>query len=263
MNYRIKKLNPFRILSIYGYEAVGAGHNMYALIDIDVTDIRQKLRSYRKQGRNITFFGFLLGTIAKTIDENKDLNHVRRGKRIYYFDEVDIDIPIELELDGISVPRKFIVRDAARKTPEEISQEIEEAKKCWKESGVAGEDDKWAQRWIRFVSLCPKWLFILIARYFSKDPFRVKKGFGTTYVSSVSGFSDVSGFVIPYFAGQNRPLAFAIGNIVRKPGVVGPEIKIREYLNITVSINHDLVDGAPAARFINRLKQRIEGGWVN
>jgi len=28
---------------------------------------------------------------------------------------------------------------------------------------------------------------------------------------------------------------------------------------MTVSMNHDLVDGAPAARFVNRLKQIIEG----
>ena len=78
-------------------------------------------------------------------------------------------------------------------------------------------------------------------------------------MSSVSGFTDFSGFIIPFFPGQNRPLAFAIGNIVKKPGVIGSEIKIREYLNMTISFNHDLVDGAPAARFINRLKQRIEG----
>jgi chloramphenicol O-acetyltransferase len=259
MKYEKKRLNPFRLLSIYGYEAVGAGHNMYALIELDVTDIRQKLRTERKNGRKISFFGFILSAIAKTMDENKELNHIRRGKQIYCFDEIDIDIPIELDLNGVSVPRKYIVRNAANKTMSEITREIETAKKSWKESGSVGEADKWGQRWINFASKCPKWLFRLIAKQGSKNPFFTKKGFGTTYVSSVSGLSDVSGFSIPYFAGQNRPLAFAIGNVVKKPGVVGTEIKIREFLNMTVCINHDLVDGAPASRFINRLKHRIEG----
>jgi len=60
---------------------------------------------------------------------------------------VDIDTAIELKLNGISIPRKHVVRDAARKTMEEITLEIEKAKKNWKESGIAGEDDEWALRW--------------------------------------------------------------------------------------------------------------------
>lgn len=261
MDYNIKKLDSFRLLSIYSYEAVGSGHNMHALIELDITDIRQKLRLQRKAGQNVTFFGFILFSIAKTIDENKELNHIRRGKKLYNFDEIDIDIPIELELNGILTPRKYIVKNAAKKTSFEISQEIEQAKKNWKEEGNAGNEDKWAQRWIKFSTICPKWLFKLIAKQFSKNPFMLKNGFGTTYVSSIGGFSDVSGFIIPFFAGQYRPLAFAIGNTTKKPGIVGSEIKIREYLSMTVTINHDLVDGAPAARFIKRLKQRIEGNF--
>ena len=258
MKYQIKKLSPFRLLSIYGYEAIGTGNNMYALIELDVTDVRQRLRLLRKEGQHISFFGFLLSAIAKSIDENIELNHIRRGKRLYYFADVDIDIPIEFRLNGISEPRKYIVRDAAKKTASEITLEIEKAKSGWKESNIAGEDDKWAQWWVTFASIMPKWLFKLMAKIFSKNPFLVKKRFGTTYVSSVSGFSDVSGFIIPYFAGQSRPLAFAIGSLTKKPGVIGSEIKIREYLSLTISINHDLVDGAPAARFVNRLKDRIE-----
>jgi pyruvate/2-oxoglutarate dehydrogenase complex dihydrolipoamide acyltransferase (E2) component len=232
---------------------------MYAMIELDVTDLRQRLRSQRKEGKNVSFFSYLLRAIARTIDENKDLNIIRSGKQIYCFDEVDIDIPIELKEDGVSIPRKYEIRDAANKTAEDISLEIVNAKKSWKELGIAGEEDKWAQRWIKVASVIPEWLFKYITKYYSKKPFELKKRFGTTYVTSVSGFSDVSGFVIPFIAGKTRPLAFTIGSIVKKPGIVGSEIRIREYLSLTISINHDLVDGAPAARFVNRLKQRIEG----
>lgn len=259
MKYEIKKLTPFRLASIYAYDAVGVGHNMYALLELDVTDIRQRLRSQRKEGRNVSFFGFLLGAIAKTLDENRELNHIRCGKRIYYIDEVDISTAIELKLDGVLIPRLYVVRNGAKKTVEEITMEIENAKKSWKESGSTSEEDKWALKGIKLASVLPRWLFQFIIRRFANDPLKIKQRFGTTYVASVSGFSDASGFIIPYFEGQNRPLAFAIGTIVKKPGVVGSEIRIREYLNMTIMINHDLVDGAPAARFVNRLKQRIEG----
>jgi pyruvate/2-oxoglutarate dehydrogenase complex dihydrolipoamide acyltransferase (E2) component len=115
---------------------------MYAMIDLDVTGIRQSLRLQRKDGTNISFFGFILSEIAKTIDSNKMLNHIRRGKKIYCFDEVDIDIPIELEMNGVSTPHKYLVRDAAKKTSTAITQEIEQAKRGWYESGAAGKDDK-------------------------------------------------------------------------------------------------------------------------
>jgi chloramphenicol O-acetyltransferase len=259
MNFVKKNLSSFRLLSIYGYDVIGTGHNMYALIELDVTDVRNTLRIKRKNGQNVSFFAYMLSAIAKSIDEHIELNHIRKGKNIYCFKEVDIDIPIEFEVNGISEPRKYIVRNAASKTVREITQEIDDAKQNWKIEGHAGAVDKWGQRWIKLASFCPGWLFKTLIKHFSKSPFFTKKGFGTTYVSSVSGFSDIQGFVIPYFAGSNRPLAFAIGNVVKKPGIVGSEIKIREFLSMTVSINHDLVDGAPAARFINSLKNRIEG----
>jgi pyruvate/2-oxoglutarate dehydrogenase complex dihydrolipoamide acyltransferase (E2) component len=52
-----------------------------------------------------------------------------------------------------------------------------------------------------------------------------------------------------------------VGGIGVKPGVVDGHIAIREYLSLTISLNHDLIDGAPAARFTERLKDLIESGY--
>ena len=52
-----------------------------------------------------------------------------------------------------------------------------------------------------------------------------------------------------------------VGGIAEKPGVVNGTIAIREYLSLTLSVNHDIVDGAPAARFTERLKELIESGY--
>ena len=52
-----------------------------------------------------------------------------------------------------------------------------------------------------------------------------------------------------------------MGGIGVKPGVVDGHIAIREYLSLTISLNHDLIDGAPAARFTERLKDLIESGY--
>jgi pyruvate/2-oxoglutarate dehydrogenase complex dihydrolipoamide acyltransferase (E2) component len=52
-----------------------------------------------------------------------------------------------------------------------------------------------------------------------------------------------------------------VGGIGVKPGVVDGHIAIREYLSLTISLNHDLIDGSPAARFTQRVKDLIESGY--
>lgn len=43
--------------------------------------------------------------------------------------------------------------------------------------------------------------------------------------------------------------------------VVDGQIAIPEYLSLTISVDHDIIDGAPAARFAQRLKDLIESGY--
>ena len=38
-------------------------------------------------------------------------------------------------------------------------------------------------------------------------------------------------------------------------------IALRDYLSLTISFDHDIIDGAPAARFTERLKDLIESGY--
>jgi hypothetical protein len=42
---------------------------------------------------------------------------------------------------------------------------------------------------------------------------------------------------------------------------IGGQIALRDYLSLTITVDHDIVDGAPAARFTERLKDLIESGY--
>jgi pyruvate/2-oxoglutarate dehydrogenase complex dihydrolipoamide acyltransferase (E2) component len=55
-------------------------------------------------------------------------------------------------------------------------------------------------------------------------------------------------------------LQITLGGIAEKPGVVNHQIAIREYLSVTISLDHDVVDGAPAARFTQCFKELVEHG---
>jgi hypothetical protein len=52
-----------------------------------------------------------------------------------------------------------------------------------------------------------------------------------------------------------------VGGIGEKPALVDGRVASREYLSLTISVDHEVVDGAPAARFTQRLKELIESGY--
>jgi pyruvate dehydrogenase E2 component (dihydrolipoamide acetyltransferase) len=49
-----------------------------------------------------------------------------------------------------------------------------------------------------------------------------------------------------------------VGAMVKKPVVVDDQIKIRPMMALTLAFDHRLVDGAPAAKFLQRLKHLIQ-----
>ena len=81
---------------------------------------------------------------------------------------------------------------------------------------------------------------------------------GTVGITAVGMFGKGAGWGIPL---TGHTLYITLGGIGEKPGVVDGQIAIREYLCMTISFDHSIVDGAPAARFTGRLKDLIESGY--
>jgi pyruvate/2-oxoglutarate dehydrogenase complex dihydrolipoamide acyltransferase (E2) component len=56
----------------------------------------------------------------------------------------------------------------------------------------------------------------------------------------------------------HHTLGVTVGGLAQKPGVFEGQIAIREYLSLTLSFDHDIVDGAPAARFARDFTALLE-----
>jgi pyruvate/2-oxoglutarate dehydrogenase complex dihydrolipoamide acyltransferase (E2) component len=54
-------------------------------------------------------------------------------------------------------------------------------------------------------------------------------------------------------------LGLVVGGISSRPRVVDGRIEMRDVLDLTITIDHNVVDGAPAARFGAELRRLIEG----
>jgi pyruvate dehydrogenase E2 component (dihydrolipoamide acetyltransferase) len=79
---------------------------------------------------------------------------------------------------------------------------------------------------------------------------------GSTFTVSNMGMNDVENFTAIINPGESAILA--VSSITPKPVVEEDRVVIRPIMKMTLSADHRLIDGALAARFLNRLKQRLE-----
>lgn len=242
-----------RKLSIYGFELAAGGHNIYALLEFDITDLRSRLRERRRTGKGGSLFALLLKAIGKCLGEYPEFNLMIDARRATAFETVDVNIPIEVEKDGKPINKQHIIKDINRKSLEEVDAEILAAKK----SGLDEGSFALPKAALKLVGILPGRLVLFALRRLLRNHRLVRELSGTIFVTSVSMFSSAPGYIIPYIGGP-KAVSFAIGSAARKPVVLGNEIRIREMINITAVFNHDAIDGAPAARFINRLRELIE-----
>ena len=80
---------------------------------------------------------------------------------------------------------------------------------------------------------------------------------GTTIVSNAGVFAAGVGWGV---SPPSHTTSLLVGTIAKKPAIVGDAIEEREYLCVTIGVDHDIVDGAIAVRFAERFKELIEKG---
>jgi pyruvate/2-oxoglutarate dehydrogenase complex dihydrolipoamide acyltransferase (E2) component len=228
---------------------------IHGLIDVDVTRARQFLHEHQAKTReSLSFTAFIIACLAHAVDENKSLQACRKGsKHLVVFDDVDVATPIEREMAGQKQPMVYIIRAANKKTFREIHHEIRAAQVNAVEQAWEGFKDF---GWLPLVVFRVLWPIFWWMK--NRSPSVQKKYGGTVGVSAVGMFNKGAGWGIPI---NDHTLDLTLGGIAEKPGVVDGHIAIREYLCITLSFNHELIDGAPAARFTQRLKELIESGY--
>ena len=90
-----------------------------------------------------------------------------------------------------------------------------------------------------------------------RNPKIAYKKMGNAIITSVGMMGKINGWFIQK---SIHPISFGIGSILKKPVAVDNEIRIREILNMTILVDHDVIDGAPMVRFLNDLTKFVETG---
>lgn len=229
-------------------------HSIHGLVEADVTRVRRFLREHKaKTGERLSFTAYLLSCLGHAVAEHKSVHAYRNWRgQLVMFNDVDVTTIVEVQLEGQLFPLAHIIRSTNTRSFRDIHGEIRRVQKT-PEQSPSGQ--RW--RFARYLALLPSFLRIFFYRILLRFPHQVKQTIGTVLVTVVGMFGERGGWGIPL---PMHTLAVTIGGIAEKPGVIDGQIEIREYLSLTVSFDHDLVDGAPAARFTNRFVQLIESG---
>jgi pyruvate/2-oxoglutarate dehydrogenase complex dihydrolipoamide acyltransferase (E2) component len=91
------------------------------------------------------------------------------------------------------------------------------------------------------------------------NPRWFKRFGGTVGLTSVGMFGTGTGTGGGWGIVMTPPtLMVVVGGISTEPRLVAGQLQNREFLHVTLSFDHDLVDGAPAARFAARLGELVE-----
>jgi pyruvate/2-oxoglutarate dehydrogenase complex dihydrolipoamide acyltransferase (E2) component len=255
--YRLEDFPESRIGTVDIGIASHMKHHIRALIELDVTEARKRIAEQKKNGVRITFNAWLIKCISMTIAEFPELHGVRKGRnKIVLFEDIDISIMVERETGGVKIPLPYVIRKSNEKSVLEISDEIRKAQSQIienEEDHVLGEEKHSYS--MKLYYAMPGFIRKQVWKHLIRSPFLTKNNMGTVMITSVGMIGRIKGWVIPVSV---HPIAFAVGAIVKKPGVTDDRIEIRESLYVTVAVDHDVIDGAPAVRALSRLTTLVE-----
>ena len=258
LSYRVIEIPPARrdthnYLDLYWWK-----HSIYALLEVDVTSARHFIEEHEaRTGEALSFTGYLAFCLGRAVDEDKSVQAYPKGrKHLVIFDDVDVFLPVEREVGETRAAIPYIIRRANHKSYLEIHREIRGFQTQPVQPGTGPPSA------FRFMMSTP-WplprLFVRLIRAAGRrDPTRLVNAAGTVGVTALGMAGRGGGWGL---APAGQSVLLIVGGIARKPAVIEERVVPRYMLDLTVAFDHDVVDGAPAARFVKRLVELIESGY--
>ncbi|HED66622.1 MAG TPA: biotin/lipoyl-binding protein [Planctomycetes bacterium] len=195
--------------------------------EVDVTElvaVRARAKEIgARDGIKVTYMPFLMKAAASALfrfpEMNSQLDEATQEIVTYHY----VNLGIATDTDqGLIVP---VVRDVQAKGMLQIAKELEELAARTREGKVKPDELK-----------------------------------GGTFTITNAG--NIGGILATPIINFPEVGILGVHRIVKRPGIVetpeGDEIAVRQYMNLSISVDHRLVDGATAVRFLVHMKELLE-----
>lgn len=256
-NYRFQKIERSRIATFDIFDVGMSKHHINAMLEFDVTDSRAKLRDMRKKGTTVSFNAWIIKVIGMVLQKHPEAAaYFYNKKKLIIFNDINVSMIVEKKIGDSKVPIPLVIEKVNTKSALEITQEIENAKTqdLNPKDIVLKKQSSLHQRLYYYL---PGFIRRLFWRLLLKSPETAFNMMGNVAVTSVGMTGKINGWFIHKSV---HPVSFGVGSVLKKPVVIDNEIKIRDILNMTILVDHDVIDGAPMVRLLNDLTNFIETG---
>lgn len=216
-----------------------------ALVEIDVTDAWG-----RAKDEDISLTAVVIACVGRAVAMHPEVHAYRdfRGRLVTHR-HVDVAALVDVETPKGRFPLAHQLRDTDTRSVKDLSHELQE---------VAASPDSTStgrllMRWGEVVGRIPGVISLMYTLAGRSRLLRSKSG--TVAVSAIGMMLGGNGFGI---AVPSISPTIVIGGVSEKPWVVNREMAVRQVMDLTVQVDHRVVDGAPAARFGATLRQLLE-----
>ncbi len=250
--WQVRRIPAARVPQIEMMPALALRNPMEGLLEVDVSRARQLLRAQRERtGETWSFTAFVIACVARAVAEQPQVQAFRRGRRLLVFEQVDVATMVEVTIDGERVPLPYVIRDAGNRSVPELHRTLRSVQ--GDPAAHATDNRRQVGRLLRL----PRPLRWLLWQILARSPRLWQRHGGTVTVTSVGMFGSgrAWGHGLACY-----PVTVTVGGISEQLHLVDGRPEVHEHLHLTVSLDHDAVDGGPAARFLHRLRELLETG---
>src|SRR6516162_2684503 len=225
---------------------------MYGLVELDVTKAKQLLARHDPPG---SLTAFVVASVARAAAAHPEVHAYRNWRRqLVTHHHVDVATMVEISTRQGPFAIPHLLRDADIRTVPELTTELRRVKREPRTSSSG----KWLERTAPAATRIPGTIpamYGVMARSVT-----ARQRIGTVAVTAVGMFAGGGGFGITPLTLMS--LEVIVGGMTQRPRIVDGQVAIRDVLDLTLAIDHNVVDGAPAARFAAEFRELLETAAV-
>ena len=221
---------------------------MHGLLEVDVTEAVRQLRA---EDPPLSTTAFVIASVARAAAAHPEVHAYRdwRGRLVTHR-HVDVQVLVEVPTAQGPFGLVHVVRDADVRDVGDLSAELQAVKADPSSTPSGRALERFAPLAGRVPGVFPA-MYAVMSR-----SVRAHELAGTVQVTAVGMFAGGGGFAIapPTLAST----LVVVGGLSRRPRAIGDQIAVRDVLDLTVTVDHNVVDGSPATRFGADLRRRME-----
>lgn len=225
-------------------------HAIPAWFTADVTDVVSRL----DRDPDVSITTYVVSTVADAVARHPRMHAIRDCfGNVVTFDDVDVNVVVEVALDGHSYPMNHVLRAADARSTVDLHGELHGVK-----ANPGRSETLRLTGMTRWYVTMPAPLRRAMMSSLHRMPDLQRNLVGTVGVTSVGMHGRGAGAGFPFLL---HTLDVLVGGMEDRATIaVDGQREIRQHLWMSMVVDHDVVDGVPLTRFIADLRDHLESG---